>query len=114
LLSAKAERLAIILIIAILLLLSIYSWFPNPEPKDYVRTTFGLVLYWFLFDGRAWARWVVGILSAGAGLFGFYALFWMPAPDEARFLFLLLALVYTFIAFILLSPVFITEYFRRR
>ena len=58
--------------------LSIYSWLPNPELKDYVRTGIACILLWFLYQGKNWARWTVGVLFALGSAFGIYALARLP------------------------------------
>ena len=113
-LSAKGEAITVVAIIAILLGLSILSWFPSPETKDYVRTALSVIFCWFLFDGRAWAKWLIGILSGLAGLAAFVALFWFPLPEEALMVFLILGMTYICISFVLLSPVFIAGHLNKR
>lgn len=102
------------MIIIALLAVSVLSWFPSPEPKDYVRTAISCVLLWYLFDGRGWARWIVGVLAGIGGLVSFYIAFRGQVSDSAALHFLILAVTYTSVAFVLLSRMFVDEHFQKR
>ena len=64
--DSSAKKI-VLSIIAAILVLSVLSWFPSPEPKDIVRLCINGVLCWFLFKGKNWARWVFVVLLALGG-----------------------------------------------
>ena len=64
----------VVSIIAAILVLSVLSWFPSPEPKDIGRFFVNCVLCWFLFKGKNWARWVLIVSLALGGTMGAIAI----------------------------------------
>jgi hypothetical protein len=64
--DSSAKKI-VLSIIAAILVLSVLSWFPSPEPKDIGRFCINGVFCWFLFKGKNWARWVFVVLLALGG-----------------------------------------------
>jgi hypothetical protein len=65
--NAPSAKSIVVSIIAVILVLSVFSWFPTPEPKDIGRLFVSCVLCWFLFKGKNWARWALIVLLAIGG-----------------------------------------------
>ncbi|THF67078.1 hypothetical protein E6C76_01435 [Pseudothauera nasutitermitis] len=63
-LSAKS---IVVSIIAVIIVFSVLSWLPSPEPKDIGRLFVNCFLCWFLFKGKNWARWTLAVLLAAGG-----------------------------------------------
>lgn len=72
--SAPVAKHIVVSIIAAILVLSVLSWFPSPEPKDIGRFFVNCVLCWFLFKGKNWARWVLIVSLALGGTMGAIAI----------------------------------------
>ena len=104
-------RIAVLTIIAGILLLSVVSWYSDPEMKDIVRFAITCVLCWFLYKGKNWARWVFGILFGLAGLFSLYAFFALPLESNVKTVIGAMSVFYTVSPIILFTPKIIGPYF---
>ncbi len=92
---------------------SVYSWFPNPEVKDLIRTSMSALLCVFLFLGFGWSRWVLGVLSALGLLAGCLAVFRFISSASMSFPLVIMSLFYAYAAFVLLNPKMLKGHFNR-
>lgn len=109
--SSDNAKTAVLIIAVGFLVLSIFSWFPNPEVKDYVRTAISFVILWFLYQGKSWARWLMGVLSALASVFAVYALATLQLEPIQATPLLVMATFYVAASFLLLSGKIVGPHF---
>lgn len=91
---------------------SVYSWFPNPEIKDIVRTALGVILCVFLYLGYSWSRWVMGILSALAVVVGVVTLASSSGNMANMSVLVMMLCFYCYAAFYLLNPKLLSSHFK--
>ena len=90
---------------------SVYSWFPNPEIKDLIRTSIGAILCLFLYMGINWSRWVLGALSALGLVAGLLSIVRFTSNPSMLLPLGLMSLFYAYSAYTLLNPKLLNEHF---
>jgi hypothetical protein len=98
------DKITITVLILGFISLSLYSWHPEVEIKDVVRSSILVALCVFLFLGHSWSRWVVGILSAMGAVASLLLLGSIQASFNQLTPLTLVGLFYVFAAYILLNP----------
>ena len=99
------------------ILFSIFSWFPDPEVKDYVRTSLNVILCSFILKGHNWARWVMGVLLGLGGVTSLIVLAKLNVElsDQGYasiFIIVSMACLYISFAIVLVTQKFIPNHFR--
>ncbi|WP_157520262.1 hypothetical protein [Microbulbifer agarilyticus] len=108
------DKLIILGIIFGFVWFSVSSWFPTPEAKDVVRSAIGISLCVCLYLGYAWSRWVLGVLSLIAVVFGVI----IVAANSANLggnsvaVLALMLCFYGYAAFYLLNPKLLQSHFK--
>ena len=98
------DKKTVIAIICGVMCFSLLSWYPNPEFSDFFRTSLNAILCIFLYLGFNWSRWVVGVFSV-IGVIGGVVMIFAIKDSVATILVLsILALFYSYVAFMLLNP----------
>lgn len=92
---------------------SVYSWFPNPEFKDLIRTLIGVLLCIFLYLGFNWSRWVLGVLSALGLVAGLLSIVRFTSNPSMLISLGLMSLFYAYAAYTLLNPKSLKAHFSR-
>ncbi len=108
------DKLIVLGIIFGFIWFSVYSWFPSPEIKDFVRTAIGIILCVCLYLGYAWSRWVLGILFLMGFVVGVIAVAAKSASsgvDGVEVLALMLCF-YGYAAFYLLNSKLLKSHFK--
>jgi hypothetical protein len=100
----RRDKITITVLISGLISLSFYSWYPEVEIKDVVRSSLVVALCVFLFLGHSWARWVVGVLSAMGAVLSLLLLGSIQATFNQLAPLILVGLFYVFAAYVLLNP----------
>ncbi len=106
------DKTAILLIIAGTIVLAVLSWFPDFTEINPIQPLVTGALLWFLYLGKAWARWFLGVCYSLVGLTtaGIVA---SGEPVEApTALLFLMALFYLPASFLLLSGKIVGSHFR--
>ncbi len=111
--SANTARTTVAVIAAATVTVSVFSWFPEPEYKDYVRTGLACALSWFLYQGRDWARWLAAVLFALAGAFGIYAIATLRIDALNATPLIVVTVVYTGSAILLITGRIVGPHFDR-
>ncbi|TVZ37657.1 hypothetical protein P886_1999 [Alteromonadaceae bacterium 2753L.S.0a.02] len=110
------DKIVVIGLILGFVAFSVYSWFPAPELKDFVRTLLGVGLCLCLYLGYTWSRWVIGVLSLLGAVFGWIVLAAGLASEQLNsevLVFLIVCSFYSFAAFCLLNPRLLKSHFNR-
>ena len=68
--SADMSSLIVAMIALTTVVISFFSWLPEPEYTDYVRTVLACVLSWYLYRGKEWARLLSVVLYTLASIIG--------------------------------------------
>lgn len=82
----SSGRTLVIIVISVILVISIFSWFPSPELKDITRFLITCLMCWFIYQKKNWARFTMAILLLIAGLMGLIALITGIEPGSGTFL----------------------------
>lgn len=108
------DKLIILGIIFGVIWFSVYSWFPNPEIKELVRTAIAIALCICLYLGYTWSRWLLGVLSLIAVLFGivFVATKSSSLGVDGISVLAIMLCFYGYAAFYLLNPKLLKSHFK--
>ncbi|MFY9259038.1 MAG: hypothetical protein WAO71_00865 [Gallionella sp.] len=109
-LDSSAKKIVLSIITAILVL-SVLSWFPSPEPKDIGRLCINGALCWFLFKGKNWARWIFVVLLALGGAIAVFAITTGPSGTEKSIILLVMSVTYLASAGLLVFSKSVASYF---
>ena len=109
--NTPSAKSIVVSIIAVILVLSIFSWFPSPETKDIVRFFLNCVLCWFLFKGKNWARWIMVILLTLAGTMVFFVMVTSPQDMEKAIVLYVVSFSYLVSAALLVFSKAVAGYF---
>ena len=88
--NALSPKSIVVSIIATILVVSVLTWFPSPEPKDIGRLLVNFLLCWFLFKGKNWARWtLIVLLALGGTMIAFVLATGQPGIEKAVVLYVI-------------------------
>lgn len=107
------DKKAILFLIGGLLAISLVTSLIEPDAKDFVRVAIECVLCWYLWKGANWARWIVGVLAAGACVMLTVFIARTSLQVEAAIVLAVLALFYGLAGYVLLSRKWVATHFRR-
>ena len=105
----NVAKLIIVVIIVGTLTISTGAWVLSQEPPEAIRLAINAALCWFLYQGKSWARWTMGVLHALAGIFGLIAS--SEAKGDTATPLLIMGSFYAVAALLLLSGWFVKEHF---
>ena len=109
----KSHEKWVYAVIALSLSMGLLSLFSDPQIKDLIRLGLNVLLCYYLFKARSWARWVMGFLFVAGGAASLMSVFLSDGLAVNKLLFPALGLIYLLAGFVLFSSKFTAEYFNR-
>lgn len=106
------DKKVILLLIGGLPAVSLVTSLLEPDARDLVRGPLECALCWYLWKGANWARWIAGVLAAGACVMLTVSVLHSSMQVEAVVVLVVLALFYGLAGYVLLSRKWVATHFR--
>lgn len=98
-------------VIALSLFMGVVSWFPDPQTKDIIRLGLNVLLCYYLYKAKNWARWIMGVLFVAGGIASLMFVLSVEGHAVNKLLFLAMGLIYLLAGYVLFSSKLTGEYF---